>query len=309
MKYKEWLNEWILLYVKPTVKEKTYQNYLSNVRIHIAPVLGEYEIEELSVAVLQNFVMELHRKGNSRTGGELAASTVGLVISILQKSLRFAVAIGIVHIQHSDHIQRPKVDSKQVDCFSLAEQRIIEGDILERPRGRKIGVLLCLYTGLRIGELMALKWQDIDFQNSMISVNSTCRDGYVNGRLVKLIDTPKTRSSNRLIPLPVQLLPYLKILKEESVGIYVITGKRGEVSVRSYQKMFASMLNRLNIEHKGFHSLRHTFATRALECGMDIKTLSEILGHKNPNITLNRYAHSMMEHKIAMMNKVGSFLE
>ena len=81
------------------------------------------------------------------------------------------------------------------------------------------------------------------------------------------------------------------------------------MTVRGYQKTFALMLRRLGREHRGFHSLRHTFATRALECGMDVKTLADILGHKNPNITLNRYAHSMMEHKVAMMNRVGGFLQ
>ena len=80
------------------------------------------------------------------------------------------------------------------------------------------------------------------------------------------------------------------------------------VSIRSYQRSFELLLKRQNIVHCGFHSLRHTFATRALECGMDVKTLSEILGHKNPTVTLNRYAHSLLEHKAAMMNRLGKLL-
>jgi integrase len=132
----------------------------------------------------------------------------------------------------------------------------------------------------------------------------------VNGEYVKVLDTPKTDNSVRTIPLPKQLLPYLKTLKKQSDCDYVVSGKGAYgVQVRSYQRTFENLLIKLKIEHKGFHSLRHTFATRALECGMDIKTLSEILGHKNPTITLNRYAHSLLEHKTEMMNRLGKLLQ
>ena len=105
-----------------------------------------------------------------------------------------------------------------------------------------------------------------------------------------------------------QLLPILKGIKKKNDASFVVSAKGKSVSVRSYQRSFELLLKRLNIPHKGFHSLRHTFATRALECGMDVKTLSEILGHKNPTVTLNRYAHSLMEHKADMMNRLGKLL-
>lgn len=124
-----------------------------------------------------------------------------------------------------------------------------------------------------------------------------------------MIDTPKTECSERVIPIPKQLLTRLIEYKKLSSGSYVVFGKGVHgAQIRSYQKSFELLLNRLNLPHKGFHSLRHTFATRALECGMDVKTLSEILGHKNPTITLKRYAHSMLEHKTEMMNKLGKLL-
>ena len=111
-----------------------------------------------------------------------------------------------------------------------------------------------------------------------------------------------------MIPLPKQLLPILKALKKRSDSPFVVSANGKPVSVRSYQRSFELLLKKSDIPHKGFHSLRHTFATRAIECGMDVKTLSEILGHKNPTVTLNRYAHSLMEHKQAMMNRLGKLI-
>lgn len=309
MKYKDWLEEWLTLYVHPGVKEKTYQNYSNMVRLYILPQLGEYELENLSATALQQFIVELSQHGNIRTGKGLAASSVGLVITLLQKSLRFAVAIGKTPVQHTDHIQRPKIAEKKVECFSAAEQKKIEKAVLQKPESKQLGILLCLYTGLRIGELLALRWTDIDFQKGLLFVCQSCRDSYENGVFVKTTDTPKTASSTRVIPLPKQLVPYLKTLKKHSKSNYVVANGEKDISIRSYQKTFEVLLRNLGIPHKGFHALRHTFATRALECGMDVKTLSEILGHKNPNVTLSHYAHSMLEHKTAMMNKIGKLLQ
>ena len=97
-------------------------------------------------------------------------------------------------------------------------------------------------------------------------------------------------------------------MKRKAKNQYVISNGEKPLMVRSYQRSFERLLKRLQIPHKGFHSLRHTFATRALEIGVDVKTLSEILGHKNANVTLQRYAHSMPEHKKEVMNKIGKLL-
>ena len=105
------------------------------------------------------------------------------------------------------------------------------------------------------------------------------------------------------------MLAMLKSIKKRSKSEYVVANGPNPVCVRSYQRSFTLLLRKLKIPHKGFHALRHTFATRALECGMDVKTLSEILGHKNATVTLNRYVHSLMEHKQEMMNKVGKLLQ
>ena len=189
--------------------------------------------------------------------------------------------------------------------FSLAEQKQIEQAILNGKKDKLYGILLCLYSGLRIGGLIALRWNGIDFTKGLMTVSKSCHDG--KGGLI--IDEPKTATSRRVIPLPKQLLPILKGIKKRSRSPFVVSSNGRPVSVRSYQRSFELLLRKLNIPHKGFHSLRHTFATRALECGMDVKTLSEILGHKNPTVTLNRYAHSLMEHKADMMNRLGKLLQ
>ena len=208
----------------------------------------------------------------------------------------------------ANKIKRPKPKEKQVECFSAWEQKKIEEAALSAKKDKYRGIILCLYTGLRIGELLALTWSDVDFEKSILSVTKTCHDGNENGKHIRIIDTPKTENSRRQIPLSKTLLKMLKDMKKKSKCEFVIADGEKPVFTRSYQRTFELLLKKLGLPHKGFHSLRHTFATRALECGMDVKSLSEILGHKNATITLNRYAHSLWDHKAEMMNKLSKLL-
>jgi integrase len=291
------------LYVKTTAKERTFRKYKKQVENHILPALGDYEMGEIDAVILQRFTVSLSEQG-------LAANTINGVISVLKQSLKRAVLSRVVDREFTDCIVRPKMREKQVECFTKDEQRKIEKYVLDSKNSKLFGVILCLYTGLRIGELLALQWTNIDFFKGLLYVKNSCHDSWVNGEYIKVLDTPKTENSIRVIPLPKQLLPYLKAIKKQSKGDFVVGGKSPYgAQMRSYQRTFESLLIKLNIPHKGFHALRHTFATRALECGMDVKTLSEILGHKNPTITLNRYAHSLLEYKTEMMNKLGKLLQ
>lgn len=310
MQYKEWLMEWLECYVKPSSKQKTYMRYSEIVSQHIIRSLGDYEMSELTPLILQRFTTELLQNGNLKTGKGLSANSVNGIITVIQNSLKVACAIGLITEYAADKIKRPKAREKQVTCFTPTEQKQIEQAVLNGNKPKMFGVVLCLYTGLRIGELLALEWTDIDFQKGVISVSKSCHDGKDNnGKFARITDTPKTVTSEREIPFPKQLIPYLRNLKKESNSVYVIASNSDRlISVRAYQRSFELFLKRLHIPHKGFHSLRHTFATRALECGMDVKTLSEILGHKNANVTLNRYVHSLMEHKREMMNRLGKLL-
>ncbi len=302
LKYKIWLVEWLTLYVKPSTKERTFKKYQRLCNLHIIPSLGELEINLLSANTLQRFTISLSEKG-------LSSSTVNGIISVVKSSLRRATLLGVTGREFTSAIVRPKIREKQVECFTKEEQRKIERYILAKNNPKLFGVIITLYTGLRIGELLSLTWEDLDVKKGLLHVNKSCRDGWKNGKYFKIIDTPKTESSKRVIPLPKQLLSMLKEYKNPTICPYLVTGKtKHGAQIRSYQKTFELLLKRLKIKHKGFHSLRHTFATRALECGMDVKTLSEILGHKNATVTLHRYTHSLLEHKTEMMNKLGKLL-
>ncbi len=304
MLYKEWLSEWLECYVKESIKERTHEKYTEIVRTRLIPALGEYELNELTPLIVQKYIIELSKSGNVKTGEGLSANTVWLIIAVIQGSLKTAYSLGITDKYNMDKIKRPRANEKQISCFSPLEQKKIEQAVLSDRRRKMIGILICLYAGIRVGELLALEWTDIDFTKNELTVRKTCYD---KGKL-RVTTTPKTASSIRVIPLPKQLIPILKQHKNHSQSQYVISEDGSYISVRSYQRSFELLLKKLNIPHRGFHALRHTFATRAMECGMDVKTLSEILGHKNATVTLNRYAHSMMDHKKEMMNRLGKLI-
>lgn len=305
MKYIDWLIQWLENYIRPSVKVRTYERYKLIIKQHIKDKIGGMELHDLSPLVLQSFITELLQSGNRKTGKGLSANSVNAIISVIQSSLKTAHLLGLTKEYIADKLKRPKLKEKPVECFTLVEQKQIEQAILNGKKGKLYGILLCLYSGLRIGELIALQWSDIDFTKGILTVSKSCHDG--KDGLV--IDEPKTSYSRRVIPLPKQLLPILRSVKKRSDSSSVVSANGSTVSVRSYQRSFELLLKKLKIPHKGFHSLRHTFATRAIECGMDVKTLSEILGHKNPTVTLNRYAHSLMEHKADMMNRLGKLLQ
>ncbi len=300
MLYKEWLNEWLEICVRPTRKARTYEKYKHICRRHLTPKLGEYEMEMLSAGILQRFIADMV--------ASFSPNTVNVIISALKKSLKQAVLYGFAERQYTDGIVRPRLEEKQTECFTKEEQKKIEEYILQSKKQRLVGIFLCLYSGLRIGELMALTWESIDLAEGLLSVTGSCHDCWGEDGYEKRIEPPKTKSSARIIPLPKQIIGVLKEAKVGSCGRYVIGGDR-LVSVRSYQRTFELLLKKLQIPHRGFHALRHTFATRAIECGVDVKTLSELLGHKNPAVTLNRYVHSLMEHKHMMMDRLGRLLQ
>lgn len=304
MKYKEWLNNWLENYVKPTSKIRTYERYKQVVNYHISNAIGDYELNELNPTIIQGFIAELLTNGNKRTNLGLSANSVNSVISVIKNSLKTANMLCYTKEYVADKIIRPKTTEKQIECFNLSEQKQIENYCLNSKKKKLYGIVICLYTGLRIGELLALKFSDIDFSKSLMYISKTCHDSSIG----RVIETPKTQNSNRIIPLPKQILKLIKELKTSSYSEYLIANLDKPVAIRSYQRTFELLLKRLHIQHKGFHSLRHTFATRALECGIDVKTLSELLGHKSATITLNRYVHSMLEHKTDMMNKLAKNL-
>ena len=172
----------------------------------------------------------------------------------------------------------------------------------------KLGVYISLYTGLRIGEICALSWEDIDLSNGLLYVRHTlsrvlCEE---NGkrRTVLIIDQPKTQSSLRKIPINSDLLRILNEMYPKAESRYVVSNQASFVSPRTYEYRYCKILQESGIHHINYHALRHTFATRCIEVGVDIKSLSEILGHSNVSITLNTYVHSSMDLKRSQLEKL-----
>ncbi len=308
MKYGEWLTEWLNNYVRISAKHRTIERYSEIINNHLIPSVGDIELQELTPIILQKYISELLKCGNKRTGAGLSSSAVNSIITVVQNSLHTAYNLRYINDMVGDKLKRPKAVEKQIECFSVAEQKQIEQAVRDGEKPYMLGVLICLYTGLRIGELLALEWSDIDFSNGTLMVDKTCHYGVnLNGQFGRIVDTPKTETSIRLIPLPKQLIPLMK--EHKKIPSKLVISKNGEgISNRTYQRNFESLLKSLNLKHRGFHALRHTFATRALECGMDVKTLSELLGHKSPAVTLKKYAHTFLIHKKEMMNRLGKML-
>ncbi len=309
MKLRKWLDVWLNKYAKLSIKQRTYLQYKESIEKHINPILGDYELTGLSANVLQEFVIQKLESGNLKTGKGLSGNSVVGIVGVLKQALHQALALEIITKDNSSLIKLPSKQEKLVEAFEIEEQSKIVNYCMLSKKSNHFGIVLCLFTGLRIGELLALTWNDIDFDRKTLSINKSGFYTKLNGKYETVIDTPKTKHSIRVIPLPKQILDKLKEIKKSSKSNYVLTTRDNKmVNVRTYQRTFERILKKLNVTVRNFHSLRHTFATRAVEMGIDVKTISEILGHKNPMITLQRYAHSLMSYKTEMMNKFGKLL-
>lgn len=301
MIYSEWAGIWYRNYVQPYKKISTTQKYRDVLKKHVIPILGYVPVKALNGEIIQRFVCKLNESYSS--------GTVNTVIAVLLKSLNDARLNGVISAGEVPAFHRPQKVLRRVECFNSKEQRSIEKYILESKKKRLFGIIICFYTGLRIGELLALEWSDVDLENGRLNVNKSCHYGRdVNGIYKRIVEAPKTESSDRIVPIPQELTKYFKMM-DTGDCLNVVSHNGKPVPTRTYQAAFTSILKKLGIENRCFHSIRHTFATRALESGMDVRTLSELMGHKNPSVTLSRYAHSLIEHKTLMMEKLVKYCQ
>lgn len=301
MIYSEWAGIWYRNYVQPYKKISTTQKYRDVLKKHVIPILGYVPVKALNGEIIQRFVCKLNETYSS--------GTVNTVIAVLLKSLNDARINGVISAGDMPAFHRPQKVLRRVECFNSKEQRSIEKYILESKKKRLFGIIICFYTGLRIGELLALEWSDVDLENGRLNVNKSCHYGRdINGIYKRIVEAPKTESSDRIVPIPRELTKYFKMM-DTGDCLNVVSHNGKPVPTRTYQAAFTSILKKLGIENRCFHSIRHTFATRALESGMDVRTLSELMGHKNPSVTLSRYAHSLIEHKTLMMEKLVKYCQ
>ena len=232
-------------------------------------------------------------------------STVKLIYTVLKLGLDTAADSGLMPTV-CKRIKLPKQKNKEVVVFGKNEQKAIEKYIESSDNPNDIGILICLYTGIRIGELCALEWKNIDLKRGVISIQQTlyrAKSDKGKKKTEIVIALPKSDTSVRDIPLPKFLTAKLKAI--EHGGGFLINRKGKFIEPTVYARRYKAILKEIGVRDVKFHTTRHTFATRALEIGMDIKTLSEILGHASPTVTLNIYAHSLPEHKAKEMDRLG----
>lgn len=275
---------------KPYIKQSTYFHYISVMEKHIEPYFKDMRIAELTNFVIQDFLAELMQRRKPKT--------VRDILTIFNQILNYAQEQALCG-KISVKIILPKDNAGTIKIFSVIEQQRLVEFLSRELDLQKLGILICLYTGMRLGEICGLQWGDIDFTNRVIKVRRTIqRIRNEEGTTRFLIDTPKTQKSLRDIPVPEFLVSYLSEYQCDDLSAYVLTGSKQFTQPRTYQNRFKAYLRNSDLsDNYCFHALRHTFASRAVELGFDPKTLSEILGHANVSITLNRYVHSSMELK------------
>lgn len=306
-KYEYWLDEW-LHSKRLSVKESTYIRYRNTIKNHIKPDLGKYPISKISTSLMEQFVSRKLQDGRIDGKGGLSPKSMSDILVIVKESFKYAQSYGVIVICSFDRISFKKNAQEMRVLSFLEEQRLLS--VLFKDFDRyKLGVFICLYTGIRIGELCALQWKNISFSENTIKIEHTMQrlqsEDLNSIRKTRIIVTePKSFAALRTIPLPEFVVDVIKPFAG-SPNSYVLSGEcKNVIEPRTMQNRFKTYLEDGKIEEANFHSLRHTFATRCIEAGFDVKTLSEILGHSSVKITLDKYVHSSMQLKRNNMDKL-----
>ena len=292
--------------IKLNCKTSTYNKYRNTYEKQLKSVFGKYPISKISGEMIDDFIATMLTNGRvdgnaySRKSVQEFCNIIKLIYSYAEESYGIISQFSKKKLS----IRQKQSEAKVINDFAVQSLCTF---LLTDISLYKIGVLISLYTGIRIGELCALQWKDISFLDGVLYVSKTAqRVQQLDSTFEKTklcITTPKSTCSNRIIPLPQTLLAILLPFKCNE-NIYIISGTNKCIDPRTMQYHFKKYLKKCGVEDISFHTLRHTFATRCIELGFDVKTLSEILGHSSVNITLNRYVHSSMKKKQESMNKL-----
>lgn len=288
----ELFSEWLSA-VRNSVKESTFANYTMKINHHILPVFGTVPYELLTSAAVHDFITRKIDSG-------LSAKYVSDIIIILKSMAKYMKR---VHGYRNpvEYVNLPKQKRHEKSLYSAAQQRNLTAFLMRNMNLTSLGILLSLYTGLRIGEICGLKWKDIDYSQKILNVNRTAQRIQTATGSKLSVTAPKTASARRSIPIPSCIIKLLR--RFSSAGeLYVLSGTEQPVEPRTMQNRYHAMLKKAGLPSINYHSLRHMFATNSLQAGFDIKTLSEILGHASVETTLSAYVHSSMERKAVCMN-------
>lgn len=309
--YGQWVTHW-LERKEQLVKKSTYSAYVNIAVNHLIPQFGTWPLRRFTEERIQEYALLLLRHGRLDGSGGLSERSARDIIVVLKNSLREAMKLKLLPAAEFS-IRFPKrQEPYKINVLSkIVQQRLIQAIYLNL-NNKSAGILLALYTGLRIGEICGLKWGDIDFENKLLHVRRTLQRVYHknmdgSGQSQIIISTPKTRTSNRSVPLSSLLIPVLRRLNSGNGESFFLSGTIKSVEVRTFRTFFEKFLRQNNIDRVNFHALRHTFATRCIEAGGDCKTVSELLGHATVNMTLNLYVHPQIEQKRKCVELLSDF--
>lgn len=283
------------------VKHSTFCAYRLVLHSHLLPRFAEHT--EITEAVAQQFLLEKIEAG-------LAKKTVKDIMAVLKAVVKFGRRHQLFAYEGWELSYPTDIESPRVPTLSLANQRRLLSHLVEKPSSKNIGILLALSTGMRIGEICGLRWENVNFSERVIKVCQTVGRIYnCDTRATERVaSSPKTRNSYREIPMSQLLFRTLKCVRKSTTSEFVVGGKRDSTEPRAYRDYYNRLLRRLDIPHIRFHGLRHTFATRCVESQGDYKTISALLGHSNVATTLNLYVHPNLDQKKRCIERMSKFV-
>ena len=300
----DWLIFWLNDLEKPNIKPSTYASYRNKLENHVLPALGDKRLDKLTDDNIQDWVDDLTAKG-------LSGNSIRTIYRIFNAAIQKAVLKHCLFVSPCQDVTLPGAEPQRINALTVAQQKELEKQAYKSKGGE--AVILALYTGMRIGEISALMWEDIDFESNIIHVNRTLQrimDYENDSQKTKLItDIPKSSASHRVIPFGGHLKKYLLELKANTKSCYVISCKGHYAEPRVISYRFRQTAKKAGLEQATFHGIRHTYATRCIERGVDIVTLSRLLGHASAKMTLDTYADSTMEQRKSAMTMLDTFLQ
>ena len=295
-----WIEFWLENYKKNSIKPKTLDCYYYAYEQHIRGSIGKYKLDKLNPIIIQSVI-------NDMNSNNYSLSTIKKVYIVLNQCLTQAVNNDMLYRNPCNAVTLPKSQPRKIVAMSLEDQKLFEKACPDTTYGRMF--LFALQTGMRLGEILALTWEDVDFDKKILSVNKNAitvvnRNPEVEGTRKQIIDTTKTESGNRTIPMSNKCCELLQSQYQTEQGVFCFPSTNGNLLMeRNVRRAFDRIVKESGIDTSyTIHSLRHTFATRLLEKGANIKAVSEILGHKSIQITLDTYSHVSTDFKHDTIN-------
>ena len=274
---------------KQKLKESTVSRYRYMVRRYIQPQLGAAPLYTLTEERVAAFYQRLQGQGLSPKSARDAGVLLRAILRTATKRGCFCTGV---------NAELPVCKKRQVEIFTEPEIVRLAHHIVDEPDLTGLGVLLALNSGLRLGELCALRWSDIDLHAGFLRVEREVQRLYEKGCTKLIVQPPKSESSLRRIPLPADILSLLAAHKPKTAGsVCLLTGTAAPLEPRTMQNRYRALLKRAGVPYRNFHALRHTYATRCIEQNVDVKSVSEMLGHSDVRITLQTYVHVSLRYK------------